>query len=77
LATELTAEELVELASAPASVSVDGQTVSERSADDVIKLENRAIGKTVLAGANNNGGPRSAFNYCRPGRFKPPGGGPT
>lgn len=76
MATELTAEETLELASAPANIAVDGQSVSERSADDFIKLENRAIGKSALAGTNANGGPRSVWNRTRAARFVPPGGGP-
>lgn len=70
------ADEIHELAAAPASISVDGQSVSERSAADFIALEDRAIAKAALAGTNANGGPRSAWGRTRAALAVPPGGGP-
>lgn len=45
----LTAAEVSQLASDPHAASVDGQSVTSRAADDVIKLDNYAISKTAAA----------------------------
>lgn len=71
---EPTADELYELAAAPQSMAVDGQSVSERSADDIIQLNNYAANRAALAGTNANGGPKSAWGQVRMGKACPPGG---
>lgn len=52
MADELTAEQLIELAQSPQSASSDGQSVSARSADDVLKLQNAAKAKTAATKAH-------------------------
>jgi hypothetical protein len=64
---------LEELAAAPASSAVDSQSVSERSASDLIALDNHLTAKANVAGTNNQGGAKSAWNGLRPARFAPPG----
>lgn len=76
MATEITTSELIDAAAAPQSVTVDGQTVSERSVEQLIKADQYASAKTALAGTNSNGGPRSAWGRTRAAVAVPPGGGP-
>lgn len=64
---------LEELAAEPQSTSVDGQSVTNRSADDVLKLRNAAAAEAAVAGTNANGGPVSMWSRLRPARAVPPG----
>lgn len=59
---------LAQAAIDPQTVSVDGQSVSDRSADDKIKLLQH-----VAANVNSTG---SAWGKVRMAKAKPPGGGP-
>ena len=67
----VTPEVISELAAAPASVSVDGQTVQERSADDLIKLDQYQASKRALK--PTGGRRRSPFSILRPTSLIPPG----
>jgi hypothetical protein len=63
-------EALIEAASAPASVTAGGTSVTERSADDLIKLDQYVAQKAAIANASPGFGLRTA-------RAKPPGAAPT
>lgn len=58
----------------PTSASVDGQSVTSRPIQDLIAGEDKLAAKTIAAGVNANGGPRSGWNGLRPARIIPPGG---
>jgi len=62
----MTPEELEALAAQPSAAAVDGRSATARSADDVLKLLDRAAATDALAGTNTNGGPRSLWNGLRP-----------
>jgi hypothetical protein len=66
----LTTTEVETLTAEPSKVSVDGQTVESRPADDVIKLDQYAAAKT----ASSDG--RSAWGGVRMAKAKFPSGGP-
>lgn len=72
MATELTVAEVVEQAAAPQSMTVDGQTVTERSANDIIALDRYAQGKTTASTTNTQGKPASGWGALRPARVVPP-----
>lgn len=46
---------LLDVASSPQSISVDGQTVTERSATDLILLDNHVRAKKAACVSNGNG----------------------
>lgn len=69
----MTPEELEELASKPQSASVDGRAANARSADDVLKLLDRAAAEDALTGTNENGGPKSPWRCLRMARASMPG----
>lgn len=62
-----------ELASSPAAASGDMGSVTARSADDVIKLDDRARAVDAVVDQNVNGGPKSAWHCLRPARVQLPG----
>lgn len=64
----VTDEQLAELANSPASMSVDGQTVAERSAADVIALDKYAKTRRAVAAS-----PADPFAGLRFGVISPPG----
>jgi hypothetical protein len=69
----LTAAELDELAAAPLEISGDTGSLTERSADDVLKLNAAAAAVEAVDATNVNGGPRSAWHCLRPARVQLPG----
>jgi hypothetical protein len=73
MATEVTPEAIAELATAPQSISTDGLSVSERPIQDVIAADQYAVAKSLGAGTNPNGGPRSGWGLVRAARFIPGG----
>lgn len=66
----VTPEQLEALALKPATVTGDAGSVSQRSADDLLKLVAAA---TDLSGTNENGGPKSPFRRLRAARGMFPG----
>lgn len=62
------ADALDDQAQAPQSMTNDQGTVSERSADDIIKLAGTAAAVRALNGGNSNGGSRSAIRLFRPAK---------
>jgi len=73
MATELTTAEIIELASNPQSMTVDGQTVSERSASDIITLDKYSRARTATDSTNLNGGRLGGWGASTRERVKPPG----
>lgn len=69
----LTAEELEALARSPAAASGDTGSRTARSADDILKLTDRAAAVDAIDGTNDNGGPKSAWRCLRPARAQLPG----
>ncbi len=69
----LTAAELEALARKKAAASGDAGSFTERSADDILKLLDRAAATGAAADANPNGGPKSALRMLRPARVQFPG----
>lgn len=69
----LTATELEALRDQPQAASTDAGSATARSADDVLKLDDRATANDAVDGANVNGGPKSAFHCLRPARANFPG----
>lgn len=69
----LTAEELEALATNPQSMSGDAGSLTERSAEDILKLSDRAAATDALTGTNDNGGPKSAWRCVRMARASMPG----
>ena len=67
----LTAAELEALAAAPAAVSGDAGSVTERSADDIRKLLDDA--KATTTEPNAQGGPKTAMRFVGMTRIKNPG----
>ena len=63
----LTSDEVADLTTEPAKVSVDGQSVESRPADDIIKLDRYAASKSAMA----NGA--SGWATLRPAAVRPPG----
>lgn len=51
---EPTPDTLRELATAPGSMSADGRSITERSADDVIKLDQHAARKEAASKSNGD-----------------------
>ena len=70
----LTAAQLEALRDSPQSASTDAGSMSARSADDVLKLDDRAAATTALSGTNDQGGPKSIWSKLRPAQAKLPGG---
>jgi hypothetical protein len=68
---ELTSQQIADLAAAPQSTTTDGVTVTERSADDVIKLDRFATEKAAATPAA--GKPKSFWAGLRPAIAVPPG----
>jgi len=68
LATEITTEEVIELATAPASIAVDGQSVSERPLRELLDAQATINARTATA----SGG--SAWGKVRMAKAVPPGG---
>ena len=69
----MTPEELEALAATPANATVDGRSASSRSADDVLKLLDRAKAEEAAEGTNDNGGPISPWRCLRMARASMPG----
>jgi len=69
----MTPEELEALAAKPESASVDGRSATARSADDVLKLLDRAKAEEAAEGTNANGGPVSPWRCLRMARASMPG----
>jgi hypothetical protein len=65
----LTSDEAIELAKAPLTTTTDGLTVTDRSADDIIKLDHHA----AEAAAKSRGITRNPFALLRTVRLLPPG----
>ena len=61
MATEMTPEEIAAAAASPETVTVDGVTVTARSADDLIKLDQYARQKSASSGLAK-GAKRLRFN---------------
>lgn len=60
-------------ATEPASASGDGQSMSARSIDDMIKADQYGKAATAAEQSNDFGGRRSPWNGLRPARVVPPG----
>ena len=56
MAIEITVPELVDAALAPSSITVDGQSVSERPISEVLAAKKEIDRLNALAAANGNGG---------------------
>ena len=69
----MTPEELEALAATPANAAVDGRSATARSADDVLKLLDRATAESELTGTNDSGGPKSPWRCLRMARASMPG----
>lgn len=67
------ADELDDLATAPASSTNDSGNNTERSAEDVIRLRQLAKATRAMEGTNGNGGAKSGWRMLRPGKWIPPG----
>lgn len=70
----LTAAELEALRDSPQAASTDAGSVTARSADDLLKLDDRAAITDSLSGTNAQGGPKSFWSKLRPAQAKLPGG---
>ena len=70
--SQLTPEQINELAAAPQFVMAGSQSVSERSADDVIKLDKFAAEKEAAEIVNSSGNPASGWGFLKPARAVPP-----
>lgn len=70
MATEITTEELVELAVAPESVSVDGNSFKERSLTELLAAKKEIDRLTALAAANGNGGRVGGWGGAIKERYK-------
>lgn len=69
----LTAEELEALRDSPQAASGDTGSRTARSADDVLKLDDRAAAVDALDGQGVGGGPKSGWRFLRPARVDLPG----
>ena len=63
-AAESTTIDVEALATGPASISIDGVSVTQRSIDDAIKADRHAAAKRAAAGSNTFG---VAFRRVNPG----------
>lgn len=73
-----TASELYDAAATLAEEGVQSATVDGRSATSMdplkqIQVADAIAARELLAGTNDNGGPRSGWGLCRPARAIPPG----
>lgn len=73
VADPVSADSIAEAANAPASGSVDGQSVSVHPIPDQIAAKQLADAEAAAGGSNAQGGPRSAWNMTRPAKAVPPG----
>lgn len=67
MADEITSEDIVDAALAPASVSVDGNTVNARPVAELTEAQNRTASESAVSSRTNRG---IRFN-----KIVPPGGG--
>jgi hypothetical protein len=72
---DLTADDIAEAASQPASASSDGQSAAAHPIPDQIEAAKFQATGTGLDGTNDNGGPRSGWNRLRTARAR--NGGPV
>lgn len=71
----LTPEQLAAMAATPAAASADGTSVTAKSADDVIKLDQYAAQKKAAGVRDGATGRRaSPFQFLQPVQAVPPGG---
>jgi hypothetical protein len=70
----LTPTQLETIATSPQSASGDQQSVTARSADDLLKLAGVAAAETGVDGTNPQGGRKSAWALTRKAVFSPGGG---
>lgn len=70
MATEITTEELVDAALAPSSISVDGQSISERPIADLLAAKKEIDRLAALAAANGNGGRVGGWGGAIKERYK-------
>lgn len=69
----MTAAELEALAAKPQSASTGAGSATARSADDVLKLLDRADAVAATEDVNDNGGPKSPWHCLRMARASLPG----
>lgn len=69
----LTADDIADAATDPASASAGGQSATAVPIPDQIAAAKFQAATTATAGTNANGGPRSGWGATRPARVIPPG----
>ncbi len=74
MADELTPTDLITAAAEPSAVTVDGQSVQQRSVDELIAADRYAAAKSAAAAVSTETGKRaSAFAFIKFGKAQPPG----
>lgn len=74
MADELTPADLITAAAEPSAVTVDGQSVQQRSVDELIAADRYAASKAAASAVSTETGKKaSAFRFLRFGKAQPPG----